>query len=342
MKTVYSEKHRLHAPKRELCDGEMVENFEKPARAEYVLSAVAERRLGEIIEPEIFDARAFEAVHSPRYIDFLKNAWSRWEEIGKTGDAFPFAFNTLHPESPVPNHIFGQLGYFISDGAVPVTPTTWAAVKGSAFVALTGAQLIGDGEHAAFSLCRPPGHHAAKETASGYCFLNNAAIAAQSLRDSGAKRVAVLDVDYHHGNGTQDLFYERDDVLFVSIHADPAVEYPFFLGYACETGRGAGEGFNINYPLPVGADYARYDEALSDAMAQIRDYGPEALVVSLGVDTFAQDPISGFRLESPDYLRMGGRISKVPCPALFVMEGGYAVEEIGTNVANVLDGYLQG
>ena len=173
----------------------------------------------------------------------------------------------------------------------------------------------------------------------GYCYLNNAAIATQAFLDGGCKRVAVLDVDYHHGNGTQSIFYARNDVLVASIHGDPSFEFPFFLGYHDEVGEGAGQGFNLNLPLAAGSGWDRWSAALEQACARIADYAPEVIVVSLDVDTFKEDPISQFKLDSPDYLRMGERIARLGKPTLFVMEGGYAVEEIGINAVNVLEGF---
>jgi acetoin utilization deacetylase AcuC-like enzyme len=169
--------------------------------------------------------------------------------------------------------------------------------------------------------------------------LNNAALAAQHLRDAGMQRVAVLDVDYHHGNGTQAIFYDRPDVFFASLHGDPRTEYPFFLGYADETGAGKGEGANLNLPLPRGTDYAHWSDALEVALAAIERFGAEGLVVSLGVDTFAGDPISGFKLQSTDYLRMGERLQQMGLPTVLVFEGGYAVEEVGINAVNVLQAF---
>ena len=208
-------------------------------------------------------------------------------------------------------------------------------------MALTGAGLVQAGARAAFALCRPPGHHASRDNFGGYCFLNNAAIAAQRLRDQGAARVAILDVDYHHGNGTQAIFYDRGDVMFVSLHGDPADEYPYFLGYADETGDGDGAGRTRNYPLPRGTAWAAYGPALADAVQQLQAFAPDALVISLGVDTFEQDPISKFKLRHDDYFRIGEAIARVDAPTLFVMEGGYAVDEIGVNAVNVLEGFEQ-
>jgi len=173
----------------------------------------------------------------------------------------------------------------------------------------------------------------------GYCYLNNAAIAAQAFLDQGRRKVAILDVDYHHGNGTQDIFYARNDVLFASIHGDPQAEFPFFLGYADETGEGAGLGYNFNYPLPAGSDWTAWSAALDQACERIAGFDADVLVVSLGVDTFKDDPISQFKLDSPNYLAMGERIARLGKPTLFVMEGGYAVAEIGINAVNVLEGF---
>jgi len=207
-------------------------------------------------------------------------------------------------------------------------------------VALTAQSIVAGGERSAFALCRPPGHHAHDDLYGGYCFLNNAAIAAQAFRDAGAARVAILDVDFHHGNGTQDIFYERGDVLFCSLHGEPETAYPYFLGYKDERGKGKGEGFNFNYPMPAGTGFDQWSKALASACRQIRKFGADVLVVSLGVDTFEKDPISYFKLKSPDFTRYGAEIAKLKLPTLFVMEGGYAIEAIGINTVNVLEGFL--
>ena len=195
------------------------------------------------------------------------------------------------------------------------------------------------GDRAAFALSRPPGHHAGADFFGGYCFLNNAALAAQYLRDAGMERVAVLDIDYHHGNGTQACFYDRPDVFFASIHGDPRTEYPFFLGHADETGVGAGKGFNLNLPLPRGTGYPAWAAALDTALARIQQFGAQALVVSMGMDTFVGDPISGFTLHSDDYLRVGERLRACGLPTVLVFEGGYAVQEVGVNAVNVLQAF---
>jgi acetoin utilization deacetylase AcuC-like enzyme len=204
---------------------------------------------------------------------------------------------------------------------------------------LTAASLIANGEKSGFALCRPPGHHAGIDHYGGYCFLNNAAIATQYLRDFGLRKIAIIDVDYHHGNGTQNIFYHRGDVLYASIHADPDFDYPFLLGYADETGVGAGEGANLNLPLPANTGWDGWSAALDMALDAAKRFGPDAAVVSLGVDTYKGDPTSQFRLEGEHFIRIGEKIASLGLPTLFVMEGGYALAEIGMNTVNVLQGF---
>ncbi|MEI8158886.1 MAG: histone deacetylase family protein, partial [Burkholderiales bacterium] len=225
------------------------------------------------------------------------------------------------------------------DAGTPFTAGTWVAARAGANCALSAAQRLLLGDRASFALSRPPGHHAGADFFGGYCFLNNAALAAQHLRAAGMVKVAVLDIDYHHGNGTQAIFYERPDVLFVSIHGDPRTEYPFYLGHADERGFGAGLGANLNLPLPRGTGFAVWSQALDTALCAIGEFGANALVVSLGLDTFVGDPISGFTLGSDDYLQVGRRIAAARLPTAFVFEGGYAVAEVGVNAVNVLEGF---
>jgi acetoin utilization deacetylase AcuC-like enzyme len=254
----------------------------------------------------------------------------------------PSGFPARRMQLRVPNNIDGKAGYYALATETAITGGTWTAAQSSAAVAQTAQRMVAGGERAAFALCRPPGHHAAIDMYGGYCFLNNAAIAAQMFLDRGAKRVAVLDIDFHHGNGTQDIFYRRRDVLFASLHGRPEDAYPYFLGYADEKGEGDGEGSNLNYPMPSGTNYEVWGGALEDACKRIAAYAPEALVVSLGVDAFKDDPISFFKLESEDFTRGGARIEKLKLPTLFVMEGGYNIEAIGINTVNVLEGFLGG
>ncbi|MCB9991708.1 MAG: histone deacetylase family protein [Rhodospirillales bacterium] len=341
MKTVFSSKHKYHSPAREILCGQVTDYFEKPERAELVLEAVKARNFGEVVEPEAVSFAPVTEIHDPAYIDFLRTAYEHWQADGHQGDVFASAYNVQHPGAEAPRCAEGRVGFYTADGSVPITKTSWNAIENSALTALTGQKLIAGGERAAFALCRPPGHHATRAVASGYCFINNAAAAAQAFINDGAGRVAVLDIDYHHGNGTQDIFYSRKDVLFVSIHADPADEYPYFRGHSHEKGEGEGEGFTVNYALPLGTDFTRYTAALEDALTAVTDYAPDALVISLGVDTYKLDPISQFKLESENYKHIGKAIAGANCPTLFVMEGGYAIGDVGTNVANVLSGFLE-
>lgn len=339
MLTIYTDDHRLHHGQHELIGGQFTPCFEKPSRADMVLDRVKAVGLGEIQAPRDFGLEPIRRIHTEGFVNFLQHAWRDWLATGRTHDMLPIAWPTRRLLQKEPDSIDGRLGYYSFDAGAPITAGTWQAITSSANVALTGQAELAKGARSVFSLCRPPGHHASADYMGGYCFFNNAAIATQAILDQGAARVAILDVDYHHGNGTQELFYNRGDVLFASIHGDPLVEYPYFLGHADERGEGAGEGFNHNYPLAHGTGWDGWSAALEDACRKIAAYAPDAVVVSLGVDTYKDDPISEFKLDSPDYLRMGERIAALGLPTLFIMEGGYAVEAIGVNAVNVLQGY---
>lgn len=341
MLTVYSDDHRLQDGKAELVDGQLLPCFEMPRRADMVLDRVKTVGLGEVIEPKNFGKNPILRVHKENFVTFLEAAWDEWNALGRSHDALPLNWSVRGMQNREPEVIDGKLSYFSFDAGTPVTAGTWRAATASVNVALTGLEAVLGGAKSAFSLCRPPGHHAAADYYGGYCFLNNAAIAAQAWRDRGAERVAILDVDYHHGNGSQSIFYDRADVFFTSIHGDPRQEFPYFLGYADETGSGPGDGANANFPLRWGSGFDLWSEALDQACKAITAQGAEALVISLGVDTFKEDPISQFRLESEDYFRIGERIAKLGLPTLFVMEGGYAVEAIGINAVNVLTAFEQ-
>ncbi len=340
MLTIYSDDHRLHHGAAEFYRGRLVPCFEMPSRADQVLESMRAAGLGPVVAPARFDRAALVRVHTEDYVAFLETAWAEWAALGETGDALPYVWPAADLRQDVPpDHIDGKLGFYSIDAAVPITAGTWTAIKSSADCALTGAQALVDGAASAFALCRPPGHHAGARAMAGFCYLNNAAIAAQFLRDHGHARVAVLDVDYHHGNGTQTIFYDRGDVLFASLHGDPRQEYPFFLGYADECGAGEGLGANRNYPLPWGTSGEVYRAALDSALADMARFAPTSVVVSLGVDTYAEDPISHFKLRAPDFTAIGRAIAGLGVPTLFVMEGGYAVAAIGDNVTAVLTGF---
>jgi acetoin utilization deacetylase AcuC-like enzyme len=343
MKVFYNDKHLLHHGRHEMFRGELVPCFEVPARADYVLQELRSRKFGSIERAPEVGREILERIHAPRYLDFLAGAWNEWVALDPRNaerDAIPSYWPIRTFRSDVlPASFFARMGLFSFDAGSPITAGTWQAARHGAECAVGAARALLAGDRAAFALTRPPGHHAGHDFFGGYCFLNNAAIAAQVLRDGGMKKVAVLDLDYHHGNGTQAIFYERADVFFASVHGDPHTEYPYYLGYADERGNGEGAGCNLNLPLPRGTGFARWREAMQQALQAVRAFGAEALVVSLGVDTFEGDPISGFGLRSADYLRAGEDLAACGLPTLFAFEGGYAVKEVGVNTVNVLEGF---
>jgi acetoin utilization deacetylase AcuC-like enzyme len=346
MKVFYNEHHPLHHDRHEMFRGKLVPCVEVPARADFVLQELRTRGLDDIVAaaPAV-DPAALERVHAKRYLDFLAGAWDEWVALDPANaqlDALPsyWPIRTFRTDV-LPASFPARMGLFSYDAGSPITAGTWAAARAGAACAVGAADHLLQGGRAAVVLTRPPGHHAGHDFFGGYCFVNNAAVAAQRLRDGGARRVAVLDVDYHHGNGTQAIFYERGDVFFASVHGDPHTEYPYYLGYADERGAGAGLGCNLNLPLPRGTDFVRWREGLAMALQAIAEFGADALVVSLGVDTFAGDPIAGFTLQSADYFGVGDDLGATGLPTLFVFEGGYAVAEVGVNTVNVLEAFTQ-
>lgn len=340
MKTFYSPAHLGHAPKEEFEQGRLVPAVEIPERAERVKARIAARKLGPILAPADFGHEPIARVHDAAFTQFLCGAYDEWRKTywRDSTDAFPSAWPARGLRTRHDGHIEAKLGSYCFDTATPIGKGTWEAARMGVNVALSAAQAIRDGERAAFALARPPGHHASADVFGGYCYLNNVAIAAQFLADKGL-RPAILDVDYHHGNGTQSIFYGRADVLFVSIHAHPNFAFPHFLGFADECGEGAGEGVNLNLPLPRKTDWSAYAPALDAALARIADFGPDVLLVSLGLDTFEGDPISRFKLKTEDYLRMGESLARFRKPVLFVFEGGYNLDALAQITCNVLEGF---
>ena len=339
MRTFFSEDHRRHFPQGELSGGELVTPFERPSRVEYVLDRLRERGFPAPEAPGAPEMDAIRALHDPGYLRFLETAWDEWTAAGFRGEVIAASFPARRMDAArVPRNIDGKVGFYALASETAITRGTWAAALSSAASAQRAAAAVAGGERHAFALCRPPGHHAARDMYGGYCFLNNAALAAERLRAGGAARVAVLDVDFHHGNGTQDLFWDRGDVFFASLHGDPGDAFPYFLGHADETGAGEGAGATANYPMPPGTPYGPWSEALEDAARRIRDFGAEALVVSLGTDAYHEDPISFFKLRSEDFLDMGRRIGRLDLPTVLCLEGGYAIEAVGVNAVNVLEG----
>ena len=337
MDVVHADEHRNHHAL-ELDGGALIASWESPDRAEIVRRALEPGH--NLIAPEALDRTLVGRVHDAAYVDFLESAWDRWNAEESAG---PAAMGMCWPGRRFgevrPTSLDGQLGYYSFAADCSIVAGTWTAAASSAAIAQTAAARVAGGSSLAFALCRPPGHHAMTDQFGGYCYLNNAAIAAQRLLDGGAGRVGIVDIDYHHGNGTQDIFYGRSDVAFASIHADPVQEFPYFLGHVSETGAADGEGFNRNEPLPWGTGVDEWLAALDRCLAWLAGHGIDAMVVSVGVDTFVDDPISRFTLDTGDYRAVGARLAAVNLPAVLVMEGGYATDALGVNVATVLDGF---
>ena len=338
MKIFYSTTHQLHNPPFEIFEGGVhMPYLENPDRMERILAALKVEDWAELSEPEDFGLDPILAVHDAGYVDFLRSAYTEWmqEETSYEKDLFLPATFAPRDCSRIPNSLLGRAGYYITDLSAPILEGTYQAALGSANCALSGAKTIQSGERAAFALCRPPGHHAGKSNCGGYCYLNNAAIAANWL--SGHGKVAILDIDYHAGNGTQDIFYERGDVLTISIHADPDFEYPSYHGYADETGAGSGSGLHRNFPLPAGTDDARYLSTVDDALSLIQSFAPAYLVVSAGMDLYTGDPLGSFMVTREGIQQIGARIVSLQLPTLIVMEGGYSNDALGENIAALLE-----
>jgi acetoin utilization deacetylase AcuC-like enzyme len=289
--------------------------------------------------PDDFGDGPIAAVHTPEYLQFLKNIHTRWKRIpGASGEVMP----NIHPArrgAAYPLSAVGQVGYHVCDSACPISAETWESARWSAMTAVQAATEILEGDDACYALARPPGHHASKDLAGGFCYLNNSAIGAEVLR-SRFERVAILDVDVHHGNGTQEIFYDRADVLTVSLHADPMRFYPFFWGHSGERGEGAGQGANYNLPLPRGTGDDDYLHALERALERIRAFSPGALVVALGLDAFEGDPFQGLAITTAGFGRIAERIAQLQVPTLIVQEGGYLCDALGDNLASFLQGFL--
>jgi acetoin utilization deacetylase AcuC-like enzyme len=340
MEVVFAEAQLRHDPSAFIVAGERRPNPEVPERAARLLEA-AQRAGCRHIEPADHGAAPLASVHSAEYLSFLEGIHARWLEIpGATPEVLP----NVHPErrdGPYPLAPVGQAGYHQADTACPISGDTWDSARWSANSALEGAARIIAGASSLYCLCRPPGHHAFADRAGGFCYLNNSALAAQALRRAH-ERVAVLDVDLHHGNGTQGIFYGRGDVLTVSLHADPARFYPYFWGHAGERGEGAGLGANLNLPLPLGSGDEDYRPALEVACERLRVFAPGALVVALGLDAAHDDPFGGLAITTQGFARMGKRIGRLALPTLLVQEGGYLSASLGANLVAFLDGFREG
>ena len=334
MRCFWDKRQRGHQPSGEFFNGAIHPPAEHPGRVDAILRAIGatEPPMDRGMEPLL-------RVHSAGYLEFLAGAHDQWLAAGRKGDAFPYTFPAVRRRPLRLDRIDARLGQHCFDTSTPIGERTWDAAYWSAQTALAALEAVHGGEKSAFALCRPPGHHAGADYCGGYSYLNQAAICAEAALAAGKQKVAILDVDYHHGNGTQDIFWRRGDVAFASIHADPATDYPFYWGHSDEVGEGTGDGATLNLPLPRGTGWSDYGPALNQALDWLARAEPEILIVSYGADTFAGDPITHFELESADYARMGRRIAAAGLPTLIVMEGGYAVEALGANVAEFLGAF---
>lgn len=340
MKTIFSALQLGHKPTRYLSRGNIVDFPDQPERVRVLLEA-ARSAGGSVHATRSFDQQHLAAVHKWRYLEFLEKGYRSWKR-GK--GAFEEVMPSARPiEKPAryPRDIVGRAGWHLADFSCPIVEDTWRVACASANTALTATQLVADGEGVAYALCRPPGHHAYVERAGGFCYLNNSAIAAQYLRQHH-DRVAILDVDVHHGNGTQGIFYERGDVLTVSVHADPKKFYPFFYGYEGERGRGEGAGYNLNIPLPVKSDDEIWVGAVEYAVERVQDYQPGALVIALGLDAHEKDPLQGGAMTTVGFRRVASTIRKLDLPTVIVQEGGYLSDALGENLVSFLRGFESG
>jgi acetoin utilization deacetylase AcuC-like enzyme len=341
VRVVHGDNHRLHDPRHDIQGGVPADMVERPTRAERILAALAADTNFQFEPPTEHGVAPIEAVHAPGLIAFLRET-----QPAPGFELFPDTF--LHPrlhEGMLPTRLepqdqTGKLGWWCFDTGTPILDGTYAAAREAVDIALTAADLALRGEPVVYGLCRPPGHHAARSVFGGFCYFNNAAIAANELTLRTGGPVAILDLDYHHGNGTQQIFYAREDVLYVSLHADPIRAYPYFSGHADETGSGVGLGRTRNFPLPAATSDADYLVVLDRALEIVHHYAPEMTIVSLGMDTYARDPLGDFALTTPVYAECGRRVSALGQKLIILQEGGYYLPDLGDNVRQFLLGCL--
>ncbi|MFF7398924.1 histone deacetylase family protein [Achromobacter sp. NPDC008082] len=348
MKAFFSEEQLLHTPQQFMRLGRLSAPTDLPSRAESLQGALASRGI-KVEAPSDYGRKPLESIHSADYLNYLETAYSRWQSLKAPGvDPGPEVLPNLSPyyngrveqagRGPCPSpSIVAQTGYYLSDLSCPIGPQTWRSALRSTHSAVAAADHVASTQGMAYALCRPSGHHAHRDRAGGFCYLNSSAAAASRLLQTWSK-VAVLDVDAHHGDGTQNIFYQRADVMTVSLHADPSAYYPFYTGYAEERGVGAGEGYNLNLPLAHGSGNDPFLAALDTALTALTGYAPEALVLALGFDTYKDDPISVLKLDIDAYRDIGARVASLRLPTVVVQEGGYMVQAIGP----ALDAFLQG
>ena len=344
MKVVYTPAHLKHDPHLELEGSNAHSPFEHIGRAENIREVLSADPAYQFLAPTEWGTAPITAVHDPGLMRFLEVGWNDYQRVRPgSREVVPDVFfreglrNKMAPRDE-PESIYGRLGWWCFEITTPLTEGTYEAARGAVDTALTTTQLVLDGERAAYGLCRPPGHHATTSMYGGYCFFNNAAIAAHHIATTTGTKVTVLDVDYHHGNGTQEIFYDRDDVQYVSLHGDPTRAYPYTVGYADETGTGRGLGSNLNVPLAARTDDDHFVSALASACERIAAFGPSTVIVSLGLDTFITDPICDLAVTGDGFERSGAIVRELGLPTVVLQEGGYDVNALGENVRRWLAG----
>jgi acetoin utilization deacetylase AcuC-like enzyme len=336
MRVYHSALSAAHSPALYYRRGAMIPHPEQASRYS-ILRHAAESGGHALVAAGDHGLAALHAVHTAGYITFLSKAWARRAEIPGIDSEIGSSHFARPQMSRYPTGLLGQIGYHMADTSTPIQANTWEAIHGSAQAAISAAQAIASGEaRIAYALCRPPGHHAYADSAGGFCFLNNTAIAAGVLATARQGRIAIIDIDVHHGNGTQGIFYARGDVLTVSIHADPSNYFPFYTGYAEECGIGAGAGYNVNLVLPEGTRDDRWLSTIEGALGQIAAFKPKALVVALGFDASEHDPIGAFKISTDGFARAAKVIARANLPAVLVQEGGYLCDALPKNLAAFL------
>jgi acetoin utilization deacetylase AcuC-like enzyme len=344
MRVVYTPAHLRHDPHVEFENSRAHRPYEHIGRAEAIRAAIEADGNFQFEEPASWGTDPIEAVHDPGLVRFLTTAWAEYQAAaGPAREVVPDVFyrpglrNKMTP-AVEPASVLGRLGWWCFETTTPLTEGTYDAARGAVDTALTATAAVLDGESVVYGLCRPPGHHASTSNYGGYCFFNNAAVAAHHVAATTGTKVTVLDVDYHHGNGTQEIFYDRDDVQYVSLHGDPARAYPFSIGFADETGSGRGLGANHNVPLAAGTDDDHYLGVLGATLDEVARFGPSLVVVSLGLDTFHDDPIADLAITTDGFGRIGARIAELGVPTVVLQEGGYDVDALGANAVSFLHG----
>jgi acetoin utilization deacetylase AcuC-like enzyme len=335
---IFAADHAAHDPNRFTLPSDTRPYWEVPARADALLAALTAGGLtAQSARDHGLDPIA--RVHDAGYLSFLQTAFARWRSVPGSGPILRAPAYAVRHKARRPDAVAGQAGWYLSSVTAPIVEATWTAALGSAHAAIDAADIVLSGKTPAYALCRPPGHHAHTDMAGGFCYLNNAAIAAQRMLDGGSGPVAILDFDVHHGNGTQQIFYERDDVHYVSVHGDPAGLYPWYAGYADETGQGRGLGWNLNLPLPPGTRDADFAASVGKGLDAIARKRPAALIVSVGFDAQEGDPAANLAVSADGFAMVGRQIAALGLPTVLIQEGGYLIERLGANLTAFFTGF---